>query len=286
MSVTSASRVQTKTTTALGKTPAVANKTATSPLLKSGSHGAKVLELQKELKAAGFNPGPLDGKFGPKTKAAVVGFQKAHRLTQDGIVGPKTWGALKGDRFDPAHPKPGGSQGAGGSTGGSHGAGGSTGGSQGAGGVTQPSNAPQSEKVQKMLAEAAKHIGFHEGAGNANPFSKFFGRPGEAWCADFVSYAATKAGLHMNTASAQGVQDAIAKKGNWKGRNNPQPGDAITFDWQGKNGHADHVGLVEKVYTKGGKTYVQTIEGNSSDQVRRKTYLATDPVIKGYGKIT
>lgn len=244
-------------------------------LLKEGSRGAKVLETQKELKAAGFNPGPLDGIFGPKTQAAVKSFQKAHNLAQDGIVGPKTWGALKGDRFEPGK-----------STGGKPSTGGtggkpSTGGTTGTGG-TDASGSP-SGKVKTLLDEAAKHIGFHEQGNNGNPFSKALGRPPEAWCADFVSYCAKKAGLNVNTASAQGVQDQITKQGGWKGKNNPQPGDAVTFAWDGKGGWADHVGMVEKTFKKDGKLWIQTIEGNSSDQVRRKTYPADSAVIKGYG---
>ena len=242
-------------------------------LLKEGSRGASVLDAQKELKAAGFNPGPLDGVFGPKTQAAVKAFQKSHGLVQDGIVGPKTWGALKGDRFEPGKPSTGGGKPSTGGTGGT----GSTGGTTGTGGK------PPSGAVQKLLAEAASHVGFHEVGNNGNPFSKALGRPAEAWCADFVSYCAQKAGLHINTASAQGVQDAITKQGGWKGKNNPQPGDAVTFAWDGKGGWADHVGMVEKTFTKNGKLWVQTIEGNSSDQVARRTYPANSAVIKGYG---
>lgn len=238
-------------------------------LLKSGSRGAQVLDAQKELKAAGFNPGPLDGIFGPKTQAAVKSFQKAHGLAQDGIIGPKTWGALKGDRFDPGKPS---------TSGGKP----STGGTGSTGGVSN--DKPPSGAVQKLLSEASSHVGFHEGAGNSNPFSKALGRPPEAWCADFVSYCAQKAGLHVNTASAQGVQDAITKQGGWKGKNNPQPGDAVTFAWNGKGGWADHVGIVEKTFKdKSGKLWIQTIEGNSSDQVARRTYPADSAVIKGYG---
>ncbi|MEA4825782.1 MAG: peptidoglycan-binding domain-containing protein, partial [Clostridium sp.] len=36
----------------------------------------------------------IDGKFGDKTKAAVVDFQKKNKLSQDGIVGTNTWTAL------------------------------------------------------------------------------------------------------------------------------------------------------------------------------------------------
>ena len=104
-------------------------------------------------------------------------------------------------------------------------------------------------------------------------------------CADFVSFCAKKAGLNLNTASAQGVQTSLEQHGAWKGKHNPQPGDALTFRWDGSSGWADHVGIVERVYQRNGKLSVDTIEGNSSDQVRRKTCAADDPVIKGFGTI-
>jgi hypothetical protein len=59
-------------------------------LLKKGSSGAAVKELQKALKAAGYAPGDTDGAFGEKTKAAVKKYQKAKGLTVDGEVGKKT----------------------------------------------------------------------------------------------------------------------------------------------------------------------------------------------------
>jgi hypothetical protein len=59
--------------------------------LKLGSKGDEVTELQKFLNGAGYDCGAVDGKFGPKTKACVMAFQKANPpLKVDGIVGPLT----------------------------------------------------------------------------------------------------------------------------------------------------------------------------------------------------
>ncbi|MBL7198225.1 MAG: peptidoglycan-binding protein, partial [Candidatus Omnitrophica bacterium] len=51
--------------------------------------------IQIALKNAGFNPGPIDGKMGPKTEKAIREFQKAKVLVPDGLVGPKTWNELR-----------------------------------------------------------------------------------------------------------------------------------------------------------------------------------------------
>lgn len=70
---------------------------ATSPatgMLRSGSSGAAVRELQSLLQRAGYSI-LLDGDFGPATKAAVQQFQRDNKLTVDGVVGPKTQQALK-----------------------------------------------------------------------------------------------------------------------------------------------------------------------------------------------
>jgi peptidoglycan hydrolase-like protein with peptidoglycan-binding domain/DNA invertase Pin-like site-specific DNA recombinase len=54
-------------------------------------HGSdRVRALQRKLRALGTHPGPLDGRFGPRTEAAVRRFQHAQRLAADGIVGPHT----------------------------------------------------------------------------------------------------------------------------------------------------------------------------------------------------
>lgn len=52
-------------------------------------------EIQTALKAAFFYTGNIDGKIGPKTKRAIIEFQKAKGLKADGKVGPKTWAELE-----------------------------------------------------------------------------------------------------------------------------------------------------------------------------------------------
>lgn len=52
-------------------------------------------DIQAALKAAGFYAGNVDGKIGPKTKRAIVEFQKAKGLKADGKVGPRTWAELE-----------------------------------------------------------------------------------------------------------------------------------------------------------------------------------------------
>lgn len=53
------------------------------------------LGRQTALQVLGFDPGPLDGKFGPKTRRALQEFQTDQGLTPDGIWGPKTESAMR-----------------------------------------------------------------------------------------------------------------------------------------------------------------------------------------------
>jgi putative chitinase len=65
------------------------------PVLKQGSSGPDVKDLQQKLKDLGFDPNGVDGNFGPGTKAAVVAFQQSKGLQADGIAGPATLAALQ-----------------------------------------------------------------------------------------------------------------------------------------------------------------------------------------------
>ncbi|AET70936.1 cell wall-associated hydrolase, invasion-associated protein [Desulfosporosinus orientis DSM 765] len=63
-------------------------------LLKVGSRGADVVELQTKLNQLGYSVGTVDGIFGNLTKQGVMNFQKVHSLVVDGIVGPNTVNSL------------------------------------------------------------------------------------------------------------------------------------------------------------------------------------------------
>lgn len=58
--------------------------------IKMGSKGTEVTELQKKLSDLGYYKGKIDGKFGAGVDKAVKAFQKAHKLSQVGSVGPQT----------------------------------------------------------------------------------------------------------------------------------------------------------------------------------------------------
>jgi murein DD-endopeptidase MepM/ murein hydrolase activator NlpD len=66
--------------------------------LADGAVGWDVAELQFELAWHGFPSGPLDGRFGPRTEAALRRFQAWTNLAIDGELGPATLASLRGPR--------------------------------------------------------------------------------------------------------------------------------------------------------------------------------------------
>lgn len=55
---------------------------------------AKTRDVQEKLTLLGYEPGPIDGIYGRKSRAAVVAFQKDAEIGVDGIVGKQTLAAL------------------------------------------------------------------------------------------------------------------------------------------------------------------------------------------------
>ena len=63
-------------------------------ILKQGSKGGEVKEVQRRLKLWGYYNGSVDGVFGAGTRSAVIAFQKKNGLKADGVVGKSTYRAL------------------------------------------------------------------------------------------------------------------------------------------------------------------------------------------------
>ncbi len=71
-----------------------ADGVAEAAVLKQGSTGDKVREMQQKLKSWGYYDGSADGIFGSGTRSAVIYFQRVNGLSADGIVGSATAAAL------------------------------------------------------------------------------------------------------------------------------------------------------------------------------------------------
>ena len=112
------------------------------------------------------------------------------------------------------------------------------------------------------------------------------------WCAIFVSRCANECGyLESGVVPSFAVcyvgEDWFKAREQWQDNTyTPNPGDIIFFDWDypdegGQDGIPNHVGIVEKV--ENGTVY--TIEGNSGDSCRQKSYPVGYYEIYGYGVI-
>jgi hypothetical protein len=104
------------------------------------------------------------------------------------------------------------------------------------------------------------------------------------WCAVFVSWAAGQCGyidaeiLPLFSACETGIQ-WFKNHGQWQnGGYTPAAGDIIFFDWEA-DGECDHVGIVESMTG----SRVNTIEGNSGNAVKRRSYGLGSIQIIGYG---
>lgn len=104
------------------------------------------------------------------------------------------------------------------------------------------------------------------------------------WCACFVSWCAEQcgyieSGLIPKFSGCIDGSNWFKSNGQWADRNyEPKAGDIIFFDWEG-DGSTDHVGIVEKC--ENGTVY--TVEGNSGDACRTRTYSVGSSAIYGYG---
>lgn len=250
-----------------------------SSILKKGSTGSAVATMQTMLIACGFSCGPdgADGDFGKNTLAGLTAFQAATGLEASGIYDGDTAAAL-----EKAY-------------------------------AARPASVVTACDVSKVLAVAVAEIGYKEKASNsqlddktanagsanytkyARDFDKKYPnwyngkKNGFAWCDMFVDWCFLTAYGYENAlrllcqpekSAGAGCTYSLRyfkKKGQFH-TSGPKPGDQIFFGTSLDN--ATHTGIVEKVTS----SKVHTIEGNTSNQVARRSYALSNSRILGYGR--
>ena len=248
-----------------------------STILKKGDTGSAVATMQTMLIACGFSCGPdgADGDFGKNTLAGLTAFQTANGLEASGEYDDTSRTAL--EKAYAALPP-----------------------------------APACD-VSRVLAVAVGEIGYKEKASNsqlddktanagsanytkyARDFDKKYPnwyngkKNGFAWCDMFVDWCFLTAYGYENAlrllcqpekSAGAGCTYSLRyfkKKGQFH-TSGPKPGDQIFFGTSLDN--ATHTGIVEKVTA----SKVNTIEGNTSNQVARHSYALTNSRILGYGR--
>ena len=135
-----------------------------------------------------------------------------------------------------------------------------------------------SEEIVSVALSQVGNIG-------GQPYWSWYGFDSHVnWCACFVSWCANEcgyieAGAVPRFASCTAGSNWFKARDLWKPRGStPNPGELIFFDWDA-NGLPDHVGIVERV--ENGTVY--TVEGNSSDKCRQRSYSISYSGIFGYG---
>lgn len=155
-------------------------------------------------------------------------------------------------------------------------------------GVPPPVGSGAGERALNM---ARSQLGVREATGNNDglPSQRYMNGRREPWCANFVAWSFRQTGNPLpgnqrSLASVQYMEDQMKAKNKWfrRGAAQPKPGDVIFFANRGASdkGPGRHVGIVEKV--ENGRVY--TVEGNSGNGVKRRSYSVNDPRISGYGR--
>ena len=166
--------------------------------------------------------------------------------------------------------------------------------------------------ASKLIEIATAEIGYHEKASNSNLDSKtansgnknftkygrdlfnagFFNgnKNGFDWCAQFPTWCMWKLTgknkkkteyiLCVGGDLSAGCGFALKYyKAEGRFDKTPKVGDQIFFKYSNDNSTADHTGIVVRVTDK----LIETIEGNSGNEVKRKAYQRNDKTIIGYG---
>lgn len=149
---------------------------------------------------------------------------------------------------------------------------------------------------QRMLMLARGEVGVSESPPGSNDGARIrdyrsatagaIDTPGP-WCAYFVSWLAHGAGAPVGDGGSgfgyvPSLEAWARRRGTWLPPNaNVQPGDVVIFR-RGGAGVSDHIGIVERVDADG---TLHTIEGNSSNQVARRTYAPGASEASGFVRL-
>ena len=129
-------------------------------------------------------------------------------------------------------------------------------------------------RASDVLSVAASQLGLADGTKygrwfvSATGAASWYAARGVAWCAMFASWCFAQAGVEC-VGLPDGYCPSILARARAAGATvaaeDARPGDLVLFDWDG--GNPDHVGIVERNFG----THLQTIEGNVSNSVQRRT---------------
>lgn len=126
--------------------------------------------------------------------------------------------------------------------------------------------------------------GTSQGSSNYTEYAKWYGLPGQPWCAMLISWCARQTGIPTSIIKNSAVASIDSFGVTYHSRASgytPVPGDLIVFGSSGSNS-GEHIGIVVKVAN--GKVY--TIEGNSSNRVEQCSYWLDSTYINGYGSFS
>lgn len=265
------------------------------PELKQGAENEYVFKAQGLLMKLGYPIGVTapTGYFGTNTLAAVKQFQTANGLTADGVIGPVTWGKLFSDdavKYVAPAATP-------------------TSGKTASGRCTAAQAVAAMEywigyyeKASSSYATTRDKTAFSKNSGSNNyTYAGYLcGVQGQPWCAAQVSTAIYEACGNSKAlakevmygvwpyVSCNQVWDASGSVCYWshyqrntlgkgaRGTYYPEPGDIIIFT--NDKTTRSHTGMVYAC----DKTYVYTIEGNSGNMCRKRSYLLTSSYIYGW----
>ncbi|KGK86650.1 hydrolase [Desulfosporosinus sp. HMP52] len=173
--------------------PTTAMATLGDVLLKVGSKGPDVVELQTKLNYVGYNVGKADGVFGSLTQQGVINFQRANKLTVDGLVGPITAKTLNNVYLKKQQTQA----------------------------QTSPTQTPTQSKADSILSTAKQYIGVKYQWGGTSPSTGFD-------CSGFVYYVFKQNGITLPRVSRD--QYTV---GSYVSFENLRPGDLVFFSFAG-----------------------------------------------------